>query len=156
MINKSYLFEDLKKYITNNMINSFTGLKVEKAYKPEDTLTTPSICISISDDGEDTASNSYDSENMSNVVVVFYCYNKAMRFNDDSEKTDVVESTRILSDELTNILNKNKLCNDNFNIISSTRNSYVQPQPVREDKTYVAIIRYAMKVLNDYTKIYNN
>ena len=46
--------------------------------------------------------------------------------------------------------------NENNNIIASTRKSYVQPQPIREDGlVYVGILTYEFKVLNDYTKIYN-
>lgn len=157
MIANNDFIDDLKQYILNELSQdvNFNNLNVTKAYDPQNVMKTPQISIYIANDREDESSNSYDSENISSLRVIFYCYNKAMRFNDDEDKTDVVESTMILTDTIKELFNKNKLISYNSNIISSTRISYVQPQPVRDDGVYVAILTYQFKVLNNYTKIYN-
>lgn len=157
MIGNNDFIDDLKQYILNELSQdiNFNNLNVTKAYDPQNVMKTPQVSIYISNDREDEQSNSYDSENISSLRVIFYCYNKAMRFNDDDDKTDVVESTMILADTIKELFNKNKLISYNSNIISSTRISYVQPQPVRDDGVYVAILTYQFKVLNNYTKIYN-
>lgn len=157
MIANNDFIDDLKQYILNELSQdvNFSNLNIAKAYDPQNVMKTPQISIYIANDREDESSNSYDSENISSLRVIFYCYNKAMRFNDDEDKTDVVESTMILTDTIKELFNKNKLISHNSNIISSTRISYVQPQPVRDDGVYVAILTYQFKVLNNYTKIYN-
>lgn len=157
MIGNNDFIDDLKQYILNELSQdvNFNNINVAKAYDPQNVMKTPQVSIYISNDREDEQSNSYDSENISSLRVILYCYNKAMRFNDDDDKTDVVESTMILTDTIKELFNKNKLISYNSNIISSTRISYVQPQPVRDDDVYVAILTYQFKVLNNYTKIYN-
>lgn len=157
MIGNNDFIDDLKQYILNELSQdvNFNNLNVTKAYDPQNVMKTPQISIYIANDREDEQSNSYDSENISSLRVILYCYNKAMRFNDDDDKTNVVESTMILADTIKELFNKNKLISYNSNIISSTRISYVQPQPVRDDGVYVAILTYQFKVLNNYTKIYN-
>ena len=156
MIFKKDFINDIKHYIVNEFSNdnNFSNIKVEKAYKVENTLTPPEIDILIGDDREDTSSNSYDKENISIVPITFYCYCKAMFMNDEEEKTDVVDSTQALAESLMNIMDKNKIALNNLNIISSTRLSYISPQKVRDDSVYVSIIRYEFKVLNNYAKIY--
>lgn len=157
MIFKKEFMDDIKKYIINEFSNdnNFSNIKVEKAYKVENTLNPPEIDIYIGDDREDNQSNSYDNENISIIPVTFYCYCKAMIMNDDEEKTDVVDSTQALADKLINIMNKNKVSLNNSNVISLTRLSYLSPTKVRDDSTYVSIIRYEFKILNNYVKIYN-
>lgn len=156
MIGKKDFINDIKQYISNEFSHdaNFSKIKVEKAYKVENTLTPPEIDIYVGDDREDTPSNSYEQENISIVPVIFYCYCKAMFMNDEEEKTDVVDSTQALAESLINIMDKHKLASNNRNIISSTRMSYTYPQKVRDDSVYVSIIRYEFKVLNNYVKIY--
>lgn len=153
MIGNKDFIDDIKQYILNELSQdaNFSDLNIVKAYDPQNVMKTPQVSIYIANDREDESSNSYDSENISSLRAIFYCYNKAMRFNDDEDKTDVVESTMILADTIKELFNKNKLVSNNINIISSTRRSYVQPQPIRDDGVYVAILTYDFKVLNDYT-----
>ena len=148
---------DIMKYIKESFSNDsdFSNVKIEKAYKPENQIKTPEIDIFLDNDIEDVISNSYDKENISIKVVTFYCYNKAMEFNNSETKSDVVDSTMILSDRLKAILNKNLVAKNNKNIISLTRKNSIPPQNVRDGMVYVAIIRYEFKVLNEYAKIYN-
>lgn len=157
MIFKKDFINDIKQYILDEFSNdnNFSKIKVEKAYKVENTLNPPEIDICIGDDREDNQSNSYDNENISIIPVTFYCYCKAMIMNDDEEKTDVVDSTQALGDLLIEIMNKNKLASNNQNIISATRMNYIAPKKVRDDSVYVSIIRYEFKILNNYVKIYN-
>lgn len=157
MIGKKDFINDIKQYILNEFSQdaNFSNVKVEKAYKVENTLTPPEIDIYVGDDREDSISNSYDAENISTLPIIFYCYNKAMIMNDDEEKTDVVDSTQALAESLIKIMDKNKLASNNQNIISSTRMNYVAPTKVRDDSVYVSIIRYEFKILNNYVKIYN-
>ena len=157
MIANNDFIDDLKQYILNELSQdiNFNNLNIVKAYDPQNIMKTPQVSIYIYNDREDEQSNSYDSENISSLRVILYCYNKAMRFNDDEDKTDVVESTMILTDTIKRLFDKNKLISYNSNIIASTRRSYVQPQPIRDDGVYVAILTYDFKVLNDYEKIYN-
>lgn len=156
MIENNTFINDLKAYILNELSqdDNFSNIKVVKAYTTENVIKAPQIAVYISNDREDEFSNSYESENISVLRVIFYCYNKAMVFDDDDEKTSAIESTLILCDKLKELLNKNILNSNNINIISSTRKSFVQPQPLRDDGVYVAIMTYEFKVLNDYTKIY--
>lgn len=157
MIGNRDFIDDIKQYILNELSQdtNFSNTNVANAYDSENTLKTPQISVYISSDREDEASNSYDSENISILRVIFYCYNKAMVFNEDDEKTSAIESTMLLSDKLKEILNKNNLVSNNSNIISSIRKSYTQPQSLRDSNVYVDITTYQFKVLNNYTKIYN-
>lgn len=156
MIGNKDFINDIKQYILNELSqdSNFNKTKVVRAYTPENIISTPQIAIHVSQDREDEISNSYESENISILRVIFYCYNKAMVFDNDEEKTDVVESTEMLCDKLKSILDKNLLASNNSNIISSARKSYVQPQPIRDNDCYVGIITYEIKVLNNYSKIY--
>lgn len=156
MIANKIFIEDIKQYILNELSQNddFSNVNIVRAYDPENKMQVPQISINISNDREDTPSNSYESENISVLRVQFYCYNKAMIFGDDEDKTSAIESTDILADVIKELFNKNNFSKDNSNIISSTRTSYVQPQPLRDDGVYVAIITYEFKVLNDYTKIH--
>lgn len=156
MIGKKDFINDIKQYILNEFSQdvNFSKVKVEKAYKVENTLTPPEIDIFVGNDREDTYSNSYDKENISIVPITFYCYCKAMIMNDEEEKTDVVDSTQALAEILINIMDKNKVALNNSNVISLTRMNYVSPQKVRDDSVYVSIIRYEFKILNNYVKIY--
>lgn len=157
MIGKIDFINDIKQYILNEFSQdaNFSNIKVEKAYKAENTLTPPEIDIYIGNDREDTPSNSYESENIAIMPITFYCYNKAMIMNNDEEKTDAVDSTMALSESLMKIMEKTKLASNNRNIISATRMNYVAPTKVRDDSVYVAIIRYEFKILNNYVKINN-
>ena len=154
IVNKIFI-DDIKQYILNELSqdDNFSNVNVVRAYDSQNTLKTPQIAIHISNDMEDRSSNSYESENISIYRLIFYCYNKAMIFDDDEEKTSAIESTDMLANVIKELLNKNKLSENNSNIISSTRTSYVQPQPLRDDGVYVAIMTYEIKVLNDYVKI---
>ena len=156
MIGNNDFINDIKQYILNELSQdvNFSNIKVVKAYTSENIIKAPQIAIYVNNDIEDTNSNSYESENISILRVIFYCYNKAMVFDDEEDKTNAVDSTNILSDKLKLLFDKNKFIINNKNIISSTRRSYVQPQPLRDDGVYVAILTYEFKILNDYTKIY--
>lgn len=156
MIANNDFINDIKQYILNELSQdvNFSNIKVVKAYTSENIIKAPQIAIYVNNDIEDTNSNSYESENISILRVIFYCYNKAMVFDDEEDKTNAVDSTNILSDKLKLLFDKNKFIINNKNIISSTRRSYVQPQPLRDDGVYVAILTYEFKILNDYTKIY--
>ena len=156
MIGKKDFINDIKQYILNEFSQdaNFSKVKVEKAYKVENTLTPPEIDIFVGNDREDTYSNSYDKENISIVPITFYCYCKAMIMNDEEEKTDVVDSTQALAEILINIMDKNKVALNNSNVISLTRMNYVSPQKVRDDSVYESVIRYEFKILNNYVKIY--
>ena len=156
MIVNNDFINDIKQYILNELSQdvNFSNIKVVKAYTSENIIKAPQIAIYVNNDIEDTNSNSYESENISILRVIFYCYNKAMVFDDEEDKTNAVDSTNILSDKLKLLFDKNKFIINNKNIISSTRRSYVQPQPLRDDGVYVAILTYEFKILNDYTKIY--
>lgn len=156
MIANNDFINDIKQYILNELSQdvNFSNIKVVKAYTSENVVKAPQIAIYVSNDREDEISNSYENENISILRAIFYCYNQAMVFDNNEDKTNAVDSTNILADKIKVLFNKNKFSNNNSNIISSTRNSYVQPQPVRDDKVYVAILSYTFKVLNDYTKIY--
>lgn len=159
MINIKDFISDLKQYILTSFEQNanFSNIKVAMAYDSENTIKTPQVSISINNNREDDSSNSYDSENISILRVVLYCYNKAMIFDNDTEKTSAILSTTILTNEIQNIFDKNLFGVENNNIIASTRKSYVQPQSIREDGlVYVGILTYEFRVLNDYTKIYNN
>lgn len=151
------LMNDIIAYIKDSFSNDvdFSKIKVEKAYKAENEIATPEIDIYLSDEGEDIISNSYDDENISIKLLTLYCYNKAMVFGDNDSKNDAVESTMILTDRLKTIMNKNNVSKNNKNIISLTRRSVVPPQDLRDGIIYVSIIRYEIKVLNNYEKIYN-
>lgn len=157
MIANRQFIDDIKKYILNELSQdtNFSNVKIVNAYDNENVMKTPQIAVYISNDSEDENSNSYDSENISILRVIFYCYNKAMVFDDDNEKTNANESTSRLSERLKEILNKNSLASNNLNVISCTRKNYVQPQPLRDNTIYVDITTYQIKVLNNYTKIYN-
>lgn len=156
MIGKKDFINDIKQYILNEFSHdtNFSNVKVEKAYKVENTLTPPEIDIYVGNDREDTSSNSFDKENISIVPITFYCYCKAMIMNDEEEKTDVVDSTQALAEILINVMDKNKVASINSNVISLTRMNYISPQKVRDDSVYVSIIRYEFKILNNYVKIY--
>lgn len=156
MIANNDFINDIKQYILNELSQdvNFSNIKVVKAYTSENIIKAPQIAIYVNNDIEDTNSNSYESENISILRVIFYCYNKAMVFDDEEDKTNAVDSTNILSDKLKLLFDKNNFIINNKNIISSTRRSYVQPQPLRDDGVYVAILTYEFKILNDYTKIY--
>lgn len=156
-MNNVDFIKDIIEYIKESFSTDldFSEIKVEIAYKPENELETPEIDVFLNDDIEDVISNSYDKENISIIPVTFYCYNEAMEFNGNDEKSDVVVSTMILADRLKAILEKNRVAQNNKNVISLTRKSYIPPQNVRDGITYVSIIRYEFKVLNEYAKIYN-
>lgn len=149
-----YFIDDIKKYIVNKLSTdaNFSSVKVVNAYDNTNTIKAPQIAVYLSNDREDEQSNSYESENISILRIVFYCYNKAMVFDNDEDKTSAVESTMLLSDKLKEILNKNDLVEDNKNIISATRKSYTNPQPLRDNGIYVDITTYEFKVLNEYIK----
>lgn len=158
MINIKDFIDDLKQYILNSFEENanFSNLNVAMAYDSENQIKTPQVSIYIANNREDEISNSYDSENISTLRVILYCYNKAMVLNDDTEKTSAILTTTIFANEIQNIFDKNMFSKNNNNIISSTRKSYVQPQTIREDGlVYVGILTYEFKVLNEYTKIYN-
>lgn len=157
MINIKDFIDDLKQYILHSFEENenFSNLNVAMAYDSENTIKTPQVSIYIANNKEDESSNSYDSENVSTLRVILYCYNKAMVLNNDTEKTSAILTTTIFTNELQNIFDKNMFSKDNNNIISSTRKSYTPPQPIREDGlVYVGILTYEFRVLNDYTKIY--
>ena len=90
MIGNKDFINDIKQYILNELSQdaNFSDLNIVKAYDPQNVMKTPQVSIYIANDKEDESSNSYDSENISSLRVIFYCYNKAMRFNDDEDKTD--------------------------------------------------------------------
>ena len=148
---------DIIKYIKESFSTDpdFSNIKVEKAYKAENELATPEIDVYLSDDSEDIISNSYDEENISIKMLTLYCYNKAMIFGNNEEKNDAIESTMILTDRLKTIMNKNNVAKNNKNVISLTRRNSVPPQNLRDGIIYVSIIRYEVKILNNYDKIYN-
>ena len=159
MINTIDFINDLKQYITTkfSLSSNFSNVKVARAYDSENKNETPQISVYISNSKERENTNSYESENISIIRVTFYCYNKSMLLENNNEKTSAIDSTTMLCDELQEIFNKNVFSDNNSNIISSTRKSYVQPQSIREDGiVYVGILTYEFNVLNDYTKIYNN
>ena len=109
MINIKDFISDLKQYILTSFEQNanFSNIKVAMAYDSENTIKTPQVSISINNNREDDSSNSYDSENISILRVVLYCYNKAMIFDNDTEKTSAILSTTILTNEIQNIFDKN-------------------------------------------------
>lgn len=151
--------DDLKQYIKTKVValdSSFDALQVDDAYVYEKKPTPPEIDIAIVDYSEDDNSNSYEDEPISIVTLNIYCYANAMKFGNNTAKSNAVISTTRLAECLSNILNKVKFQENNSNVISSTKQSYTGAMSVEDSSLYVAIFRYNFKIRNKYTKIYNN
>lgn len=159
MLNTNDFIDDIKEYLKEKVIlldSNFNKLETYTAYTYEHTPKAPEIDVYINDDSEDTISNSFsEGENISNISLNIYCYGDAMTFNNDDKKTSAVDVTTILAQRVKEAMLKNNLLENNNNIISSTRASFTGATNVRDTVLYVAIFRYDIKVLNNYTKIYN-
>lgn len=151
--------DDLKQYIKTKVVtldSSFDALKVDDAYVYEKKPTPPEIDIAIVDFSDDDPSNSYESENLSVVVLNFYCYANAMKLGNNTDKSNAVITTTKLADALAKALDKNVFVENNTNVISSSKQSFTGAMSVEDSSLYVAIFRYNFKIKNEYTKIYNN
>ena len=150
--------DDLKQYIKTSVValnSNFSALIVDDAYVYEKKPTPPEIDLAIVDYSDDDNSNSYENENVSIVVLNIYCYANAMKFDNNTSKSNAVISTRRLADCLAKCLNKTTFQANNNNVISSTRQSYTGAMSVEDSSLYVAIFRYNFKIRNNYDKIYN-
>lgn len=150
--------EDIKFYLKNSIIlldSDFTDLEVFDAYTYEHEPNAPEIAVYIEDLPEDEDSNSYDDENISIFTLNIYCYGEAMRLGNNTTKTSANIVANKLGEDVLKVMKKNLLQQANSNVISSTRMSYVGAQPIDESSLYVSIIRYEIKITNDY-KIINN
>lgn len=151
--------EDIKKYLKSSIISldsNFTNLEVYDAYTYEHEPKAPEIAVYIEDLPEDEDSNSYDNENISTIVLNVYCYGEAMRIDNNTTKTSANIIANKLGEDVLKVMNKNSLQSNNSNIISSTRTSYVGAQSIDESSLYVSIIRYEIKIKNDYEIVINN
>ena len=159
MLNTNDFIDDIKKYLKEQVIlldSNFKDLNTYTAYTYEHTPKAPEIDVYINDDMEDTISNSYEEgENISVISLNIYCYAEAMKLNNDSEKTNAVDVTNLLAQRVKEVMSKSKLYNKNSNIISSERQSFTGAMNVRDTVLYVAIFRYEIKVIENYTKIYS-
>lgn len=159
MLNTNDFIDDIKKYLKEQVIlldSNFKDLNTYTAYTYEHTPKAPEIDVYINDDMEDTNSNSYEEgENISVISLNIYCYAEAMKLNNDSEKTNAVDVTNLLAQRVKEVMSKSKLYNKNSNIISSERQSFTGAMNVRDTVLYVAIFRYEIKVIENYTKIYS-
>lgn len=159
MLNTNDFIDDIKKYLKEQvklLDSNFKDLNTYTAYTYEHTPKAPEIDVYINDDTEDINSNSYaEGENISIISLNIYCYAEAMKLNNDSEKTNAVDVTNLLAQRVKEVMSKNKLQNNNSNIISVERQSYTGAMNVRDTVLYVAIFRYDIKIIENYTKIYS-
>lgn len=159
MIDTRDFVDDIKQYLKQRVVelnSDFSKLETYTAYTYEHKPTPPEIDVYINDDSEDDMSNSYDGENLSVISLNIYCYADAMKLNNSNEKTSAVDTTTLLAQYVKQLLTKNEIISFNPNVISSKRTAYTGAMNVRDTVLYVAILRYDFKILNNYTKIYNN
>ena len=152
MVKIEDFIDDLKKYLKDSITtidNNFSALTVNDAYENENKPTPPEIKVMVFDFSEDVTSNSYDSENITEISCNIYAYASAMKFDGDTSKTNAVISTTKLASDIANVLNKEVFAKSNTNIISSTRRAYTGAMAVKDTSCYESVYVYEFKVLNN-------
>ena len=156
MIKIEDFIDDLKEYLKESIIAldpNFSKLKVKDAYD-ETTPVVPEIRVMVFDFSEDEPSNSFNSENISSFSCNIYAYATAMKFDNNQSKTSAQMSTTALASDISNVLDKHKLRENNNNIISSRRANYSGAMEIQDSTSYVAAFVYEFKVINNYNKVY--
>ncbi len=148
--------DDLKKYLEESIIaldSNFSKLKIKDAYD-DTTPVVPEIRVMVFDFSEDEPSTSLNSENISVFSCNIYAYAGAMKFNNNTSKTNAQMSTTALASDISIVLDKHKLRENNNNIISSRRANYSGAMAIQDSNSYVATFVYEFKVINNYNKVY--
>lgn len=143
----------IKDYLKTNIPivdSSFNKLDTFNAYEPEHTPKAPEIDVLLVNSGEDSASNSFESENISTVSLSLYCYINAMKLDDDEDKTSVVDVGLRLMDDIKKVMDKNTISRSNQNIISCTLGSSSSTTKVENYNFYYFVLRYDFKINNNY------
>lgn len=156
MIKIEDFIDDLKEYLKESIIAldpNFSKLKVKDAYD-DTTPVAPEIRVMVFDFSEDEPSNSFNSENISSFSCNIYAYATAMKFGNNQSKTSAQMSTTALASDISNVLDKHKLRENNNNIISSRRANYSGAMAIQDSTSYVAVFVYEFKVINNYNKVY--
>ena len=154
--------DDIKNYLQDNLnilLESYEDMKLLKIFNAYDSErerpTPPEIDILSIDYNEDESSNTFnEGENISNVVLQFYCYGKSMKIKGDDTKSNAIVVTRVLADFLTRLLTKNKVIKNNKNIIRIRKTSQTNVMQVRDQSLYYCVLRYEFKINNNYIKKY--
>lgn len=154
--------DDLTSYLKDNMnilLEDYEEMKLLKVFNAYDSEREkplpPEIDILVIDESENQQSNSFmEGENLTNIVLQFYCYGKSMKVKGSDEKLNAIIVTRKLAGFVTSLFKKNKIVSNNKNIISVRKTTQTNVMQVRDQSLYYCILRYEFELTNDYKKKY--
>lgn len=156
--------DDITEYLKANMnilLEDYADMKLLKVFNAYDSErekpTPPEIDILAIDYRENQQSNTYtEGEVLSDVVIQFYCYGKAMKVKGSDKKLNAVVVTRIIADFITKLMTKNKYLKNNKNIISIKKTTQTNVMAVTDSSLYYCVLRYEFTIQNEYKKVYRN
>lgn len=151
---KKYLIENVNKLMEEYELDK---VKIKDAYDYSEIPTPPQISVLKIDESEDNDSNSYnEGENLTRIVLQFYCYGKEMKIKDSETRYNPIKVVSILASYVKKSLSKNIIATKNKNIISVRRTTQTPPMQVRDNSLYYSVIRYEFLINNNYKIIYKD
>lgn len=150
--------DDIILYI-KNAINADTDItktvKVDKAYKYNDTITPPQISVQSIDDNDAELYNTYDGEEVSYCPIQITVYCNQMKIGNATKSAQ--DCSLIIADKIKALFDMKDTVEWNKNIVRMRRVGGTPSMPIETGATtYMSPIRYDFYVAKNYLTITNN